>query len=82
MERIVIVGGGVGGTLTANLLGRKLRREIALGQVTLTVIDARGEHVYQPGFMYIAMGGERAERLQRPEGSLLDGNVDLVVATV
>lgn len=82
MQRIVIVGGGVGGTLTANLLGRKLRREIALGQATLTVIDARGEHVYQPGFMYIAMGGERAERLQRPEGSLLDENVDLVVATV
>ena len=82
MDRIVVIGGGVGGTLTANLLGRKLRHRIALGQASVTVIDQTGHHVYQPGFMYIAMGGERAEGLERTETSLLDPNVDLIVGTV
>jgi sulfide:quinone oxidoreductase len=82
MQRIVIVGGGVGGTLTANLLVRRLGRQIRTGDVSLTVVDATGQHVYQPGFMYIAMGGERAERLERPERSLLDKRVQLVVGEV
>ena len=82
MQRIVILGGGVGGTLTANLLVKRLRREIDQGAVELVVVDATGNHVYQPGFMYIAMGGERTERLQRPERSLLDHRVKLRVATV
>ena len=65
MERILILGGGVGGTLTANLLARKLRKRIDRGEVEVTVVDATGAHVYQPGFMYIAMGGERAEKLEQ-----------------
>jgi sulfide:quinone oxidoreductase len=82
MDRILIIGGGVGGTLVANLLARKLRGELKAGTTTVTVVDTSGEHVYQPGFMYIAMGGERAARLHRPERSLLDGRVQLVVGSV
>ena len=82
MTRILILGGGVGGTLTANLLIKKLRRQVKAGEVTITVVDQTGQHTYQPGFMYIAMGGERAERLQRPERSLLDSRIDLVVGEV
>ena len=82
MQRIVILGGGVGGTLTANLLVRKLHREIKRGDAHVTVVDATGQHVYQPGFMYIAMGGERAAKLSRPERSLLDKRVRLVVGQV
>lgn len=82
MQRVVILGGGVGGTLTANLLVKRLRRKVDAGEVTVTVIDATGAHVYQPGFMYIAMGGERAERLERPERSLLDKRVTLLVGEI
>lgn len=82
MQRIVIVGGGVGGTLAANLIARKLRRGIRHGEVSVTVVDERGEHVYQPGFMYIAMGGERPENLARPEWTLLDREVRLEVGRV
>ncbi len=79
MQRVLVLGGGVGGTLVANLLVRKLRRPIDRGEVSVTVVDLTGRHTYQPGFMYIAMGGERAERLVRPERSLLDPRVQLVV---
>jgi sulfide:quinone oxidoreductase len=81
MDRVVILGGGVGGTLTANLLVRKLRSRIDRAEVDVTLVDALGAHVYQPGFMYIAMGGEREERLARPERTLLDTEVNLVVDT-
>jgi sulfide:quinone oxidoreductase len=82
MKRVLILGGGVGGTLTANLLAKRLRRQIDRGEAEVTVVDARGAHVYQPGFMYIAMGGERAEKLQKPERALLDKRIRLVVGTV
>ena len=82
MNRILILGGGVGGTLTANLLVKKLRRQLKAGEVTITVVDQTGQHTYQPGFMYIAMGGERSENLQRPERGLLDSRVTLVVGEV
>jgi sulfide:quinone oxidoreductase len=82
MQRILVLGGGVGGTLTANLLAKQLRRDLKTGEVSLTVVDATGRHTYQPGFMYIAMGGERAEHLQRPERGLLDARVGLVIGSV
>ena len=82
MHRILILGGGVGGTLTANLLAKRLRRQLKAGEASITVVDQTGKHTYQPGFMYIAMGGERAERLQRPERGLLDPRVSLVVGEV
>ena len=81
-QRILVLGGGVGGTLTANLIARKLRRQLKAGTATITVVDISGEHVYQPGFMYIAMGGERAANLHRPERGLLDSRVNLVIGTV
>ena len=82
MQRILVLGGGVGGTLVANLISRKLKKAIDAGEASVTVVDETGTHVYQPGFMYIAMGGERAERLQRPERSLLDERVELVVGRI
>jgi sulfide:quinone oxidoreductase len=82
VKRIVIVGGGVGGTLVANLLQKKLARDIDDGEVALTLLDERGEHVYQPGFMYIAMGSQTAEKLVRPERSLLEHRVELIVGRV
>ena len=79
MQRVVVLGGGVGGTLAANLIARKLKAPIAKGRASVTVVDASGQHAYQPGYMYIAMGSERASKLVRPERSLLDDNVNLLV---
>jgi sulfide:quinone oxidoreductase len=82
MERIVVLGGGVGGTLVANLISRKLKRAIDDGRVKVLVVDTTGTHVYQPGFMYVAMGSEDAASLRRPEQQLLDERVDLLVGDV
>lgn len=78
VSNIVVLGGGVGGTLVANLLARKLTRR----QAHITLIDRTGVHVYQPGWLYVPFGGEIPERLERPERSLLNSKVTLVVGDV
>ena len=67
MQRVVILGGGVGGTLTANLVARKLKARIAQGRGEgHRRRRAPASTRYQPGYMYIAMGHERPERLDPP----------------
>jgi sulfide:quinone oxidoreductase len=72
---IVVLGGGVGGTLVANLLARKLGRR----EAHVTVIDQTGRHVYQPGWLYVPFGGAPPEHLERTERSLLSRKVTLAV---
>lgn len=73
-SEIVIIGGGVGGTVCANLVARKVS-----GRAKVTMVDATGTHVYQPGFLYIAVGKEKAASLQHPESDLLRKDVSLIV---
>ena len=82
MKNILVLGGGVGGTLVANLISRKIKKQIDAGEARVTVVDETGEHVYQPGFMYIAMGDQDPESLRKPERRLLDDRVELVVGTL
>jgi sulfide:quinone oxidoreductase len=72
--RVVVLGGGVGGTLAANLVAKELGRD-----VRVTVVDATGMHVYQPGFLYVALDQANALWLARDERTLLRRDVDLVV---
>jgi sulfide:quinone oxidoreductase len=72
--RIVILGGGVGGTLAANLLSRELGRDAAV-----TVVDPTGMHLYQPGFLYLALGHANGRWLARDERTLLRKDVELAV---
>jgi sulfide:quinone oxidoreductase len=72
--RIVVLGGGVGGTIAANLLSKKLGRDAAI-----TVVDPTGMHVYQPGFLYVALGQANGRWLTRDERTLLRPDVELAV---
>jgi hypothetical protein len=72
--QVVVLGGGVGGTLTANLLDRQLGRD-----VHVTVVDPTGMHLYQPGFLYAALGKANGRWLARDERTLLRRDVDLAV---
>jgi sulfide:quinone oxidoreductase len=69
-----VLGGGVGGTLAANLLSRELKWD-----AHVTVVDPTGMHVYQPGFLYLALGQANGRWLARDERTLLRKDVDLVV---
>ena len=82
MKNILVLGGGVGGTLVANLISRKIKKQIDAGEARVTVVDETGEHVYQPGFMYIAMGNQDPKSLRKPERRLLDDRVELVIGNI
>jgi len=71
---VVILGGGVGGTIVANLVARQTQ-----GRAHVTLVDATGIHVYQPGFLYVAIGLEQPAALHRLESRLLRADVSLVV---
>jgi len=71
---VVVLGGGVGGTLAANLISKELGRD-----ARVTVVDPSGMHVYQPGFLYVAMGQANGRWLSRDERTLLRHDVDLAV---
>jgi sulfide:quinone oxidoreductase len=71
---VVVLGGGVGGTLAANLISKELGRD-----VRVTIVDPSGMHVYQPGFLYVAMGQANGRWLSRDERTLLRHDVDLAV---
>lgn len=77
-NRIMIVGGGTGGTIVANLLARKLRREIASGQVELVLISESPVHYYKPAFMYVAFNLFHHHELARPERQLLSPEIRFI----
>ena len=73
-SEVLILGGGVGGTIAANLIAKQTQ-----GRAHVTIVDSTGIHVYQPGFLYVAVGQEQPEALRRPEAKLLRHDVSLVV---
>ncbi|MFW5929789.1 MAG: FAD-dependent oxidoreductase, partial [Halobacteriota archaeon] len=81
-HEIAIVGGGVAGTVLANRLADELRTEIQDGRATVTLYTDDPTHVYKPLFLYVAFGRKRVEEAYRDERDLLDGDIDLVVASV
>lgn len=75
MKKVLILGGGVGGTIVANLLAKRLAKE----EAEITVVDISGKHVYQPGFIYVAFEGLDPGKLVRDERKLLRRRVRLVI---
>ena len=70
-HRIVILGGGTGGTLTAN----RLRREYRTDEADITVVDQDDRHVYQPGLLFVPFGLTHPEDIVRPRRRQLHGGI-------
>lgn len=78
MHRIVILGGGTGGTMLANLLAKKLGRD----EAEIVLVTDRAAHTYQPGWLYVPFGRQDAAELQRPLARLLRNDIVLKVDPV
>ncbi len=76
-HRILILGGGTGGTLLANRLARRLGDE-----AQITVIDRDDSHVYQPGLLFVPFGLAEPEEIVRPRHAQLRGGIDFRLAEV
>ena len=69
MATIVILGGGVGGLVTANTLRRRLDR-----RHRIVLVDRVGQHVYTPSFLWMMLGWREPPQITR---DLAPGSVDL-----
>jgi sulfide:quinone oxidoreductase len=61
-KRIVILGGGTGGTMTAN----RLRRRFDADEAEIHVVDRDNRHIYQPGLLFVPFGLASLEEIVRP----------------
>src|ERR1700675_4717979 len=69
-KQILILGGGTGGTMTAN----RLRRRFDADEAEIHVVDRDNRHVYQPGLLFVPFGLAQLEEIVRPRGrQLRDG---------
>ncbi len=75
--RILILGGGTGGTLAANRL-RRLYGDAA----SITVIDRDDRHLYAPGLLFVPFGMEESDGIVRSRRKQLQGGIDLLIAEV
>jgi len=73
-HRIVILGGGTGGTLAAN----RLRRSLTPSEAAITVVDQDDRHVYQPGLLFVPFGLAHLDEIVRPRGRQLHRDIAYV----
>ena len=78
-KNIVIIGGGTGGTILANILAKKLNDEIFSKKIKITLISDNPYHYYKPAFMYIAFNLFLKEELMRSQRSLLRPEIEFVI---
>ena len=77
-QHVVILGGGTGGTLTAN----RLRKAFARDRLQITVVDQDRAHVYQPGLLFVPFGLAHAEDLVRPRERQLRRGIEFVESDI
>jgi sulfide:quinone oxidoreductase len=70
-KQIVILGGGTGGTMTAN----RLRRRFDVDEAEIHVLDRDDRHVYQPGLLFVPFGLASPEEIVRPRRRQLHGGI-------
>lgn len=79
MKRLVILGGGTGGTLAAN----RLRKQFDDASLQIDVVDQDNAHVYQPGLLFVPFGlAEPAEIVRRRDRQLRKGVSDTTLASM
>ena len=76
--RVVVMGAGTGGTLAAN----RLRRMYGPEELSITVVDQDGRHVYQPGLLFVPFGLAHPEDIVRPRARQLREAIEFRTSAV
>lgn len=72
-KRIIILGGGIGGIVTAN----KLREELP-ANVEITLIERNKIHSFAASYLWLMVNQRKAEKISTPLSNLIDKGVNLI----
>ncbi len=72
-KTIVVLGGGVGGLVTANELRKRLGREHRV-----VLIDREGRHVFWPSLLWLQVGLRKPDAIVRDLASLEKKGIEVV----
>ena len=78
MKKILILGGGTGGTIMANRLRKALDRD----EWDITIVDQHKTHYYQPGFLFIPFGIYNKYDVIKPKADFYPAGVKVIYKKV
>ncbi len=76
-KTVVILGGGVGGLVTANELRKRLGREHRV-----VLVDKEGKHVFSPSFLWLIIGLRQPDKIVRDLSVLEKKGIEVVKGEV
>ena len=76
-KTILILGGGMGGLVTAVTLRKKLPRSNRI-----ILVDKEGDHLFQPSLLWLMTGARRPEQIVRPLDRLKRKGIEVIRGTV
>ncbi|MCP4371380.1 MAG: NAD(P)/FAD-dependent oxidoreductase [Deltaproteobacteria bacterium] len=78
MKKVLILGSGAGGTMTAN----NLRKKLSAKEWDITIIDNDEIHHYQPGWLFIPFDVYTAEDCQKSKRDFIPSGVNFILDEV
>jgi len=76
-KTILVLGGGVGGLVTAS----KLRQKLPTCH-RIILVDRESEHVFQPSLLWILTGNRRSDQIVRPLNRLVPKGIEVIRGSV
>jgi len=76
-KTVLIIGGGIGGLVTANRLRQLLPR-----QYHIVLVEKNEQHSFAPSFLWLMTGERRPEQISRPLRQMVRPGVKIVQAQV
>jgi len=74
MKRIVILGAGTGGTMMAQHLNKETDKK----SWSISIVDERKDHYYQPGFLFLPFDQYKPEDIVKPIKDFIPKGVDFI----
>ena len=78
MKKILILGGGTGGTIMAN----KLRKVLERDEWEITLVDKHKTHYYQPGFLFIPFGIYNKYDVIKPKSDFFPPGINVIYTLI
>ncbi len=78
MKKLLILGGGTGGTIMAN----KMRKVLSKKEWDITIVDQDKKHYYQPGFLFLPFGSYSKDDVVKPKSKFFPKDVNVIYAEV